>query len=171
MRLRVWIAGAILALAFPPAAMAADAGVFIDPGSPAGKEYALPIDSGRSEGTPTGTGARGADGHPLPPPPFGVGISRRPSRSSGEARGGGSAGAPSRDGSGARGGRSDRARGAGTRRGAGGSAASPGAGLPSKLLQAPDSAAVPGAMLPWLLLVLAGSICGGAVLARVTRNR
>ena len=167
MRLRVWIAGAVLALALPSAARAADAGVFIDPGSPAGKEYALPIDSGRSEGTPAGTGARAADGLPLPPPPFGVGIGRP---TSGEARGNGGVGAPSKEGSGPPGRRSDRARGAGTRRSAG-SAATSRTGLPAELLQPPGGAALPDAMLPWLLLVIAASVGGGAVLAKVARSR
>lgn len=170
MRLGFWIAAAILALTFPPAAVAAEAGVFIDPGSPAGKEYALPVDSGRSEGTPAGTGSRAADGGPLTPPPFGVGISPGGSRSSGAARGLEGAGAPSRDASGTRKGRSDRGRSTGTRRGAG-SAPAQRAGLPPELLQPPAGAALPPVLLLWLLLIVAASLGGGALLAKVTRDR
>ncbi len=36
-----------------PAALAQDEGVFVDPGSPSGKEYALPLDTARREADPT----------------------------------------------------------------------------------------------------------------------
>ena len=61
------IAGATLAL---PSAAAAeiDPGVHYDPGSPAGKEYAIPLVEGRSEGAGTTDQQKGAN------IPFGVGI-------------------------------------------------------------------------------------------------
>ena len=57
------------ALALPGAASAAiDPGVNYDPGSPAGKEYAIPLVEGRSEGAGTTDQQEGAN------IPFGVGI-------------------------------------------------------------------------------------------------
>ncbi len=46
------------ALLVPGSAVAADKGVHVDPGSPAGKEYAVPLDQGRHQGA----GAPGAPG-------------------------------------------------------------------------------------------------------------
>ena len=71
---------ACLILAAP--AVAQEDGVFVDPDSPAGKEYAIPLEEARRHGA--GGGAPGA-GQPL----FGAGIERAPSATeSGEARGG-----------------------------------------------------------------------------------
>src|SRR4051794_11590369 len=50
----------------PPASAVAEQGVHIDPNSPAGKEYAIPIAKARREavGAPTGTAKRGGDHSP-----------------------------------------------------------------------------------------------------------
>src|SRR5262245_43087941 len=57
------------ALAMPAAASAQiDPGVNYDPGSPAGKEYAIPLVEGRSDGAGTTNQRKGAN------IPFGVGI-------------------------------------------------------------------------------------------------
>jgi hypothetical protein len=69
----------VIALGLPaPAAAQVDPGINFDPGSPAGKEYAIPLAEGRSEGAGTSDPRTGGD------IPFGVGI---------EPRGGGSGGA------------------------------------------------------------------------------
>jgi hypothetical protein len=46
----------ILLLAPPSAAMAQGPGVFVDPDSPAGKEYALPLEEARREAAPDASG-------------------------------------------------------------------------------------------------------------------
>jgi hypothetical protein len=62
-------ATATVALALPSVASAQiDPGVNYDPGSPAGKEYAIPLVEGRSEGAGTTDQQEGAN------VPFGVGI-------------------------------------------------------------------------------------------------
>jgi len=53
---------AALAVGIPGAAIAAEPGVHIDPGSPAGTEYALPLDQARHDATPPGGGHGGAGG-------------------------------------------------------------------------------------------------------------
>ena len=88
-------------------ATAQDDGVHVDPNSPAGKEYALPLDSARREARGGATSGGGSgDSAPL----FGVGISERGGSSSGEgtsgsASGGGQAEGPN-DGGGAQNGAS-----------------------------------------------------------------
>jgi|SRR5829696_7351368 len=59
----------VAAFAAPPAAAQED-GVFVDPDSPAGKEYAIPLDEARREAA--GGGGAGRAGQPL----FGAGIER-----------------------------------------------------------------------------------------------
>src|SRR5829696_10368467 len=60
---------AVAGLALPGAASAQiDPGVNYDPGSPAGKEYAIPLVEGRSDGAGTTDWQQGAN------VPFGVGI-------------------------------------------------------------------------------------------------
>ena len=56
-------------------AVAQSDGVFVDPDSPAGKEYALPLEEARREAAPPGQGSDGAkdSDNPL----FGAGIARR----------------------------------------------------------------------------------------------
>jgi hypothetical protein len=106
------VAFLIASLALPAAAQAQGRGVFVDPESPAGKEYAIPLEEARRHGAP------GADPRPgsgdAGPPLFGYGIQRAPG---GSAAGGGSAG----DGSAGsrRGGEADGAAGRGGGRGAG----------------------------------------------------
>jgi hypothetical protein len=56
------------ALALPAPAAAIDPGVNYDPGSPAGKEYAIPFVEGRADGAGTSDPRKGAN------IPFGVGI-------------------------------------------------------------------------------------------------
>jgi hypothetical protein len=61
-------ASAVLLLALPAPAAAIDPGVNYDPGSPAGKEYAIPFVEGRSDGAGTSDPRKGAN------IAFGVGI-------------------------------------------------------------------------------------------------
>jgi hypothetical protein len=82
-------------LGLPGAALAQDPGVHFDPGSPAGKEYAIPLAEGRAEGAGT-TNQRGAANTP-----FGVGIT--PPGGGGGSGGGGPAGSGTAGGDGARG--------------------------------------------------------------------
>src|SRR5215207_7438747 len=80
---------AVAGLALPGAASAPiDPGVNYDPGSPAGKEYAIPLVEGRADAAGTTDQQRGAN------IPFGVGI--KPRGGKGGGKGGGKAGA--RDG-------------------------------------------------------------------------
>src|SRR5262245_47020620 len=53
---------AALAVGLPGTAIAAERGVHIDPGSPAGKEYALPLDQARRDAAPPGAGHSGGAG-------------------------------------------------------------------------------------------------------------
>ena len=95
----------------PPAAVAQD-GVLVDPDSPAGREYAIPLEEARRNavgGHPTGRPA--AD-----PPLFGAGIEERSESSPKSQRDGGSVDGPTRESS--RGDRTD-----GIAAGANGSAA------------------------------------------------
>jgi hypothetical protein len=80
------IATMLLALALLAPAASADPGVHVDPDTPAGKEYALPLDEARKEAT-------GDSGGPAPPageepeaaPLFGAGVDR--ARAKGQGRG------------------------------------------------------------------------------------
>jgi hypothetical protein len=102
-------------LGLPGAALAQDPGVHFDPGSPAGKEYAIPLAEGRAEGAGT-TNQRAAANTP-----FGVGIT--PPGGGGGGRSGGGGDGPA--GSGTAGGDGAQGEGGGTkgsgaaRRGAG----------------------------------------------------
>ncbi len=80
-------ATAALILAFiAPGAVAQEDGVFVDPDSPAGKEYVLPIDQARRDAT--GAGARSpVTGRPTPAFGEGVRPDRRPDRAA-DPRGG-----------------------------------------------------------------------------------
>jgi hypothetical protein len=82
---------AVATLVLPGAAAAQiDPGVNYDPGSPAGKEYAIPLVEGRSDGAGTSNFREGAN------IPFGVGISP-PGDREGASRGtGGTAGGESK---------------------------------------------------------------------------
>ncbi len=100
----------VLVVAAPPA-IARDDGVSVDPDSPAGVEYAVPLDQARREATGTaGGGSAGSDrGQPL----FGVGI--EPS----SAGSGGGGGAKGSGGSGRSAGTGGGSSGGGTQAGAG----------------------------------------------------
>ena len=79
------IAGSMLAL--PGVASAQiDPGVNYDPGSPAGKEYAIPLVEGRSEGAGTTNQQKGAN------IPFGLGITPPGGKGSGRGNGSGAGG-------------------------------------------------------------------------------
>ena len=78
----------VVALALPPTAQAQGPGVFVDPESPAGTEYAIPLEEARRHGAPDAEPRpRGGD---AAPPLFGEGITPAP--------GGPAAGAGSGDG-------------------------------------------------------------------------
>jgi hypothetical protein len=84
------------ALAAPGTASAQiDPGVVYDPGSPAGKEYAIPLAEGRSDAAGTSDPREGAN------IPFGVGI--KPTGGKGGGKPGGPTGATGGSGRGARG--------------------------------------------------------------------
>lgn len=92
---KVALAGALtgVVLALPSVAYAIDPGVNYDPGSPAGKEYAIPLVEGRSDAAGTTDQQKGAN------IPFGVGI--KPPGGKGGGKGDGSgAGAGAANGSG-----------------------------------------------------------------------
>jgi hypothetical protein len=102
------------ALGLPGAAFAQDPGVHFDSGSPAGKEYAIPLAEGRAEGAGTTNQRAAAD------TPFGVGITP-PGGGGGAGRGGkqGGGGDGGPTGSAGTGGDRPRGSGAGTRGGNG----------------------------------------------------
>jgi len=86
---------ALCALALSaPAAVAADDEIFVDPGSPSGKEYALPIDRARKEAARDTKGAKDAKGQSATPL-FGEGVdaASTPGASGRRAGGGGKAAA------------------------------------------------------------------------------
>lgn len=92
------VAISTLTLALPaPLAVAQEEGVTVDPGSPAGKEYALPIDQARRDAADGGDrgGGGGVAAGRRPAPAFGEGV--RPDRGSGSA-GGRESSPPSRPG-------------------------------------------------------------------------
>jgi hypothetical protein len=104
---RAVVAFLVASLALPTAAQAQGPGVFVDPDSPAGTEYAIPLEEARRNGAPDAEPRRGGGG--ADPPLFGEGITRAPS---GSAAGGGSAGsAGGGEGSGDGGGDGDRGAG------------------------------------------------------------
>ncbi len=165
------LAGA-LTMAAPAAAL--EPGVFVDPGSPAGKEYSIPLSELR--GAATGHAPIGSQAQPL----FGVGIG--PAGASGQpARGvsAGRTGSPRRPrgqrGGGAKassrsGGRSGTGAGRGTR---GASSARPGGALPAR---GPALAALTrqGSPAPEVLLIGALVVLGGiglGALVAVGRRR
>jgi hypothetical protein len=81
-------------LGLPGAALAQEPGVHLDPGSPAGKEYAIPLAEGRAEGAGTTKQRAAAD------TPFGVGITPRGGGGTGGPKPGGRGGGPTRSGTG-----------------------------------------------------------------------
>jgi hypothetical protein len=147
-----------LILASPVAAQ--EPGVHVDPNSPAGKEYAIPIDQARrqAEGASAGNGSHGSSGSA---PLFGAGISSRAggsSSSSGSGKSGaGAAGSTKTRTEGSR--KSDGARSAGANARLAGAAAAD-TGSSATFLTAAVVAAV----------LLAGGLIG-LVLHRLNRGR
>jgi hypothetical protein len=86
-------------MAAPPAA-AQEGGVFVDPDSPAGKEYAIPLEEARRQAA-----GGGGDGPSSGQPLFGEGIERAEGSASGSDGGGSRDRDGSRGGAGAPGGR------------------------------------------------------------------
>jgi hypothetical protein len=169
--LRASLALGICLLAAPSAG-ATPPGVHVDPSSPGGKEYAIPLDQARNDATGGGGGAQspgssngGGSGTHL----FGVGVGG----SGGNSAGGGSAGGGSASGSGSgsashgskRGGSShNRSTGAGPRGSTG----------PARLSALNLAAATPEAGPQTPLLVLgasAGVIFAGVLLGLMLRRR
>jgi hypothetical protein len=84
-----------------PSAAEAQRGVFVDPDSPAGTEYRIPLEDARRHGAGdeqrrTGEGRTGTSGQPL----FGQGIERAPSASAAGGGAGGSGGSGGESGGG-----------------------------------------------------------------------
>lgn len=92
---------AIAALLAPSVAQA-QPGVFVDPETPAGAEYAIPLEEARRQGTGgEGRGAGEGGGGRTAQPLFGVGIERAASASANRGEtGGGASGSGPRDGRG-----------------------------------------------------------------------
>ena len=88
----------LIALVLPSGASAQEDGVFVDPEGPAGKEYAIPLDQARRQGSARGGAGRGGvePGAPGSAPLFGEGVSRAGTR--GRSRGGDSGGSGGEDG-------------------------------------------------------------------------
>ena len=144
------IAGGMLAL--PGAASAQiDPGVNYDPGSPAGKEYAIPLVEGRSDAAGTTNQRNGAN------IPFGIGITPP------GAKGGGKQGSGKGKGAGGRNGRAERD----DRRPAG---ARPGESSEELTARIHAAEQPPGTAARTLLLVLAVLLPAG-VLALLLRPR
>lgn len=144
-----------LALALPAPALAIDPGVTYDPGSPAGKEYAIPLVAGRADGAGTENQRAAANA------PFGIGIT--------PPGGGGSAG-----GKAGQGGRDARG-GAGAAKAPDGSA-SPGStsenrAQGSALRARLESAESPAGTGLWTAGALLAVLAAAALLALVLRSR
>jgi hypothetical protein len=107
---RAVVAFLIASLALPAVAQGQGSGVVVDPDSPAGTEYAIPLEEARRQGAPDREqrGGRNAD-----PPLFGEGIERAPSASAAGGVTAGSAGGGEGSGGGGGDGDRDRDRGAG----------------------------------------------------------
>ena len=81
-----------------PAAVAQDDEIFVDPGSPSGKEYALPVESARQQAAKE---AQGRSPGARPAPLFGQGVDDRATADAGGASSGAGSGSGSAKGSGA----------------------------------------------------------------------
>jgi hypothetical protein len=146
----------------PQVASALEPGVHIDPGSPAAKEYALPLNQARQTGAES-TSARSSE------TPFGAGI--KPPGSGGSSGSSGSNGGGGKDGSGSA------RRGAATHGGdsAQGAAGASGAQLPPAVQRAVDAqrSSEGGGSLPVLIgggvAILVLGAFGGTVLRRSRR--
>jgi hypothetical protein len=139
------------ALAVPVAAPAQDPGVHFDSGTPAGKEYAIPLAEGRAEGAGTTNQRAGAN------TPFGVGIT--------PPGGGGGGGGDGPGGSGTTGG--DEARGGNGGAKGSGTGSSEGAAGRGSNPQAVDERAVSNAEAPVDTTTRTLGITFGVVVASV----
>jgi hypothetical protein len=144
----------LLGLTLAPFASAQERGVFVDPDSPAGKEYAIPLEQARGEAAGDSSGregggvANGSSAQPL----FGVGIERP----DGGARGQDAGAAET-----------DRSGGANQRREGqdGGSGTSPGKVAPNARSTAAIEAAASGGSDALLTAGIAGAVLGAGLLA------
>ena len=153
MRTVLYTIFACLLLAAP--AVAQEDGVFVDPDSPAGKEYAIPLEEARRHGA--GGGAPGT-GQPL----FGAGIERGTSPAETSSAKGGAGGSVSGGGSG-------KARGNGTNGNGGSSEASEGgqAVQRSAAIKAAAGGSSDGLITAAIVaLVLAAGLLAGVALRR-----
>jgi len=77
---RLQLAALLAALLLPASAAAQDDGVFVDPDSPTGKQYAIPLESARRQADPAGDGRLAPPGErptgTTAAPLFGEGIAR-----------------------------------------------------------------------------------------------
>jgi hypothetical protein len=138
-------------LAVPVAAPAQDPGVHFDSGTPAGKEYAIPLAEGRAEGAGTTNQRAGAN------TPFGVGIT--PPGGGGGGGGDGPGGSGTTGGDEARGGKGGaKGSGTGSSEGAAGRGSNP---------QAVDERAVSNAEAPVDTTTRTLGITFGVVVASV----
>jgi hypothetical protein len=149
-------------LGVPGAALAQDPGIHFDSGSPAGKEYAIPLAEGRAEGAGTKNQRAAAD------VPFGVGI-RPPGGGDGPGGGGGSGGG-SPAGSGTTGGDGARSESGGAKsseaggRGASGEADGSGSKRPAVDEQAVSNAEAPVDTTGRTIGIALGVLAAGAAL-------
>jgi hypothetical protein len=145
--LRRMTATVVAALCLPSAALAADDGVSVDPNSPSGKEYALPIDRARDRaaaGTDVQPSAARPAGHV---PLFGVGVTaRKPKRSRGDDAKAGSSRKPSA-----------------SRTSNGSEPAEPAADAPAPARSAPAAASESSSMVGVIVLAAALMLGGGAI--------
>jgi hypothetical protein len=146
-------APAAVALAFPLSAQALDPGVNYDPGGPAGKEYAIPLVSGRAEGAGTQDQRSAAN------QPFGAGI-----KPPGRGGGGGTAG--HRGGGSSKSGKTVRPKTAGSRAG-GRSARSSNDGIRDRLARAEQ----PGGTDLWTLGIALAVVLSATLLALLLHRR
>jgi hypothetical protein len=163
---RAITAGLILALLAPPAALGQRGGVFVDPDSPAGAEYAIPLEQARREAAGDTSGNRGeaggvrAGGEQL----FGEGITPA---GGGSAGGGGS-------GTGAGGGSSGGRAGEGGNPPADSATESPSGASASASTAAVAAASEEKSGLPLTIglagAVLAAGVAGGLGLRRLLRD-
>jgi hypothetical protein len=98
---RAVVAALSVLLALPVAAQAQEPGVFVDPDSPAGTEYEIPLEAARRDGAPDAE-RRGGGGQAAPPL-FGQGIRRAPNAAAAGAGGSTGGGDPSEGRNGDRG--------------------------------------------------------------------
>jgi hypothetical protein len=151
-------------LGMPGAALAQDPGIHFDPGSPAGKEYAIPLAEGRAEGAGTKNQRAASD------VPFGVGI-RPPGGGDGSGGrggpgggGGGPAGSGTTGGDGSRGASGDTKSSGSGGRGASGGADESGSKRPAVDEQAVSKAEAPVDTTGRTMGIGLGVLAAGAVL-------